>query len=200
MPSWGGLCPLVALLTSTPKRGLMSTDEELMKAVGRGDLSAFEQVVRRHQKEAWRVAHRFLVDAMEAEDVAQEAFLRILEASPRYRPTASFRTYLYRVVTNLCLDRVEKKRPHYLENLPETASNNPTPADAFAARERCEAVQAALATIPPRQRAVIVLRHFEGLSIQEIASITETTPKAVERLLARGRAALALRLKNFLRE
>jgi RNA polymerase sigma-70 factor (ECF subfamily) len=177
----------------------MATDEELMQAVGRGDLLAFEQVVLRHQKGAWSIARRFLGDATEAEDVAQEAFLRILEASPRYRPTASFRTYLYRVVTNLCLDRVEKKRPQYLETLPETASSDPSPADVFAARERHEAVRAALETIPPRQRAVIVLRHFEGLSIQEIACITKTTPKAVERLLARARSALEHQLKNFLK-
>ena len=178
----------------------MATDEELLQAVGRGDLPAFEQVVLRHQKEAWSVALRFLGDATEAEDVAQEAFLRILEASPRYRPTASFRTYLYRVVTNLCLDRARKKRPLYLERLPDAASSGPTPADAFAAQERHEAVRVALETIPPRQRAAIVLRHFEGLSIQEIASILEATPKAVERLLARARSALELRLKNLLKE
>jgi len=178
----------------------MPTDEELMQAVGRGDLLAFEQVVLRHQKEAWSVARRFLGDATEAEDVAQEAFLRILEASPRYRPTASFRTYLYRVVTNLCLDRAEKKRPLYLESLPDAAASDPSPADAFVAQERDQAVRAALETIPARQRAAIVLRHFEGLSTREVASVMEITPKAVERLLARARSALELRLKDLLNE
>ena len=178
----------------------MPNDEELMQAAGRGDLLAFEQIVLRHQTEAWSVATRLLGDATEAEDVAQEAFLRILEASPRYRPTASFRTYLYRIVTNLCLDRAEKKRPVYLDCLPDAASNDPSPADALASKERHEAVRDALETIPPRQRAAIVLRHFEGLSLQEIASIMNITPKAVERLLARARSALALRLKDFLSE
>jgi RNA polymerase sigma-70 factor (ECF subfamily) len=178
----------------------MPTDEELMQAVGRGDLQAFEQVVLRYQKEAWRVARRVLDDATEAEDVAQDAFLKILDASPRYRPIATFRTYLYRVVTNLCLDRVDKKRPLYLESLPDRASSDPSPADACASLELQEAVRAALEVISPRQKAVVVLRHFEGLSVGEIASIMDITPKAVERLLARARSALEHQLRNFLRE
>lgn len=176
----------------------MPTDEELMQAVARGDLSAFEQVVLRHQREAWNAAYRFLGDAAEAEDVAQEAFLKILEAAPRYRPTASFRTYLYRVVTNLCIDRAERKRPLLPGSLPDLVSHAPSPADAFAAQERQEAIRAALDTIPPRQKAAIVLRHFEDLPIQEIALIMDITPKAVERLLARARSAMEERLKDFL--
>ena len=178
----------------------MPSDEELMQSAGRGDLAAFAQVVLRHQQEAWSAAYRFLGDAAEAEDVAQEAFLKILEAARRYRPTASFRTYLYRVVTNLCIDRAERKRPLLPGNLPDTASHTPSPADVLDAQERQEAVRAALETIPPKQKAAIVLRHFEGLRILEIASIMEITPKAAERLLARARSALEARLKDFLRE
>ena len=178
----------------------MLTDEELMQAVARGDLSAFEQVVLRHQKEAWSAAWRLLGDAAEAEDIAQEAFLKILEAAPRYRPTASFRTYLYRVVTNLCIDRAERKRPLLPGRIPEAASHTPSPADVLDAQERQEAVRAALETIPPRQKAAVVLRHFEGLPIQEIAVVMDITPKAVERLLARARSALEPRLKDFVRE
>jgi RNA polymerase sigma-70 factor (ECF subfamily) len=178
----------------------MPTDEELMQAVGRGDLSAFEKVVLRHQKEAWSAAWRFLGDPAEAEDIAQDAFLKILEAAPHYRPTASFRTYLYRVVTNLCIDRAERKRPLLPGNLPDTASHTPSPADALDAQERAHTVRATLDTIPSRQKVAIVLRHFQDLPIQEIAVVMDITPKAVERLLARARSVLEARLKDFLRE
>src|SRR6516164_3585667 len=99
----------------------MPTDEELMTAASAGDLRAFEQLVQRHQSSAWQAAYRFLGDATEAEDIAQEAFLKIFDAAPRYQPTAAFRTYLYRVVTRLCLDFAQKKRPLYTQFLPEIA-------------------------------------------------------------------------------
>ncbi len=87
-------------------------DTTLMIRAAEGDLAAFEQLVRRNQAGAWAFAWRFLGDAAEAQDIVQEAFLRIYQAAPRYRPTAGFRTYLYRVVARLCLDWKAKKRPY----------------------------------------------------------------------------------------
>ena len=164
------------------------SDEELMLAVGGGDLNAFEQIVLRHQKSAWNTAYRFLGDRAIAEDVAQEAFFKILDAAERYRPTAKFRTYLYGVVTHLCLDHARKKQPAYVGDL----------SDAAASQERDEAVRKALNTLPPNQRMAVVLRYYEGLSGREIAAAMEVSPKAVERLLARGRTALAVLLNDFL--
>ena len=85
-----------------------------------GDLAAFEELVRRNQGGAWALAWRFLGDAAEAQDIVQEAFLRIYKAAPRYRPTAAFRTYLYRVVARLCLDWKAKKRPEYVATVTRT--------------------------------------------------------------------------------
>jgi len=99
----------------------MPTDEELMQAAAKGDLNAFEQIVLRHQQTVWAVAHRFLGDSSEAEDVAQDAFLKILKAAPRYRPSAAFRTFLIRVVSRLCMDRARKMRPVYTDAPPRTA-------------------------------------------------------------------------------
>ena len=175
----------------------MASDEELMQTVGRGDLDAFGEIVRRHQTSAWRAAYRLLGDAAEAEDAAQDAFLKILDAAPRYRPTASFRTYLYRVVTRVCLDRLKKKRPIYVDRPPPCASDDPSPPDVLAHREDETAIRRALDALPPRQRAVLILRHFEDLSYQEIADAMDTSVKAVERLLARARDALRPRLKEF---
>ena len=174
------------------------SDEELMLAVGKGDFSAFEQIVLRHQKSAWYTAYRFLGDRTIAEDVAQEAFLKILDAAERYRTTAKFRTYLHGVVTHLCLDSARKKQPIYVDDLAAVSGPSPSPPDAVASQERDEAVRKALNTLRPNQRMAVVLRYYEGLSGREIAAAMEVSPKAVERLLARARTVLAVLLKDFL--
>ena len=175
----------------------MASDEQLMRAVADGDIDAFGEIVRRHQRSAWNAAWRLLGDAAEAEDAAQDAFLKILDAAPRYRPTASFRTYLYRVVTRLCLDRLQKKRPIYVDRLPPCASDDPSPPEVLARQEDERAIRRALDALPARQRAALILRHFEDLSYQEIADAMDTSVKAVERLLARARDALQPILKEF---
>ena len=99
------------------------SDAQLMLRTSRGDLDAFAEIVRRHQETAWRTAYRFLGDTTEAEDITQEAFLKILAAAPRYRPTAAFSTYLYSVVSRLCIDFSRKKRPltgHVMPDRPDT--------------------------------------------------------------------------------
>ncbi|MEX2492056.1 MAG: sigma-70 family RNA polymerase sigma factor [Nitrospirales bacterium] len=97
------------------------SSEELMLGVRDGDLEAFEQLVLRHQAEAWRVAYRYTGDPAEAEDLAQNAFLKVLAAAPRYKPTATFRTWFFRNLTRLCIDHGRKKRPILLEVLPNPA-------------------------------------------------------------------------------
>jgi len=174
------------------------SDEELMLAVAQGDQDAFNEVVLRHQRSAWNTAYRHLGDAAEAEDIAQEAFLRILQAAPRYRPTASFRTYLLRIVTRLCIDRWRKKGPVYTDAVSPVAAPSSDPADELIAAERQTRVRMALATLPPQQRMAVILRHYEGLQYSEIATVMNTSAKAVERLLARGRAALRVALEDIL--
>ena len=176
----------------------MPSDEELMTAVRAGDRAAFEQLVRRYQALAWGAAYGFLGDAAEAEDMAQEAFLKILDAASRYRPVAAFRTYLYRVVTRLCLDHVQKKRPIYTRALPDLPDGQPSPPDVLVGRERRHGVREALDGLPPNQRMAVVLRYYEGLGYAEIAAALETSAKAVERLLARARSRLETLLEHLL--
>jgi RNA polymerase sigma-70 factor, ECF subfamily len=173
-------------------------DEQLMQAVAGGDLDAFDEIVLRYQQHAWKIAYRFLDDAMEAEDVAQEGFLKILQAASRYRPTASFRTYLYRVLTRLCIDRARKRQPAFADDLPEVPDSSTGPADLLMEREQGAQVRAALDTLPPNQKAAIILRHYEGLSYGEIALALGVTPKAAERLISRARAALQSRLSHLI--
>jgi len=173
------------------------SDEELMLRVRDGDLGAFEQMVLRHQAEAWRVAYRFAGDAAEAEDLAQEALLRILDAAPRYKPTAAFRTYFYRVLTRLCLDHRRKKRPILPGSLPVQAETGPSPAEEALDRDRERIIQAALDALPAEYRVAVVLRYFEGLCGKEMGVVMGRSAKAVERLLSRARAALEPRLKGL---
>lgn len=174
------------------------SDEDLMLAAGEGDLLSFEELVLRYQAEAWRVAYRFTGDAAQAEDLAQDAFLRILDAAPRYRPTASFRTYFYRVLSRLCLDYQRKKRPLLGEPLETVADDACSPAERASRDERDLCIQAALDDLPADYRLAVVLRYFEGLSGAEMAAAMGRSVKAVERLLARAKSALEPQLRRFL--
>lgn len=175
-----------------------TSDEDLMQLVAQGDLDPFRQLVLRHQQMAWRTAYRLVADYQAAEDLAQDAFLRILDAADRYRPTAAFRTYLYRIVVRLCLDYLRKRRPVPTDNL-LPADNSSSPEQRAAHAEQTQAVREAICCLPPKQRTAVVLRYYEGLSGREIAAAMETSVKAVERLLARARATLEGPLADYLK-
>ena len=167
-----------------------------MERASRGDMDAFGTLVRRHQDRAWRIAYHYMGNHADAEEVAQEAFLKILDAAESYEPTAKFTTYLYRVIANLCLDRGRKKSPGLSDDLPPR-EGGPRPEQEMADRERDRLVSAALDSLSDRQRLAVVLRYYEDLSYKEIAAAMDATPKAVERLLARGRRNLEEILGDF---
>ena len=171
-------------------------DADLMAATARGDAAAFAELVRRHHPRAWRLACRFLGDPVEAEDIVQEAFLRILRAAGRYRPTAAFPTYLHTVVSRLCLDWARRRRPEYPGELPDRAAEGPDPAESLDRAERRAALRQALDALPPAQRLAILLQHDEGLDYASIAAIMGVSVRAVEGCIRRARAALADRLKD----
>lgn len=176
----------------------MRSDEELMSAVAGGDLTAFEQLVRRYHSATWRTAFRLVGDLHTAEDISQEAFLRILRAADRYQPTAAFHTYFYRIVTRLCRDYHRKASLSLCQNLGTVENPLPSPEVDIATKEERVAVQDAIASLSTKQREAVVLRYYEEMSYEEIAEITGSSQKGVERLLARARAALGILLKNFL--
>jgi len=171
-----------------------ASDDQLMQAVAHGDLDAFNIIVLRYQNHAWRTAYRLLGDAMEAEDVAQETFLKILKAAPLYRPTASFRTYLYTIAYRLCLDTRKKSRPSLMDMIPDRPSTSPSAVENLVSRERGEEIRHALESLPLNQRTAIVLKHDEGLSYAEIAQVMDTSLKSVEMLIRRAREKLQLKL------
>ena len=178
----------------------MPSDEELMLAVGKGDMVAFEELVVRHQASAWHLAYRFLRDRARAEDIAQEAFLRVLESAGRWRPTVRFRTYLYQIIARLCRDFVQKKSPESSDRLGDTADVQPLPEAVLVADEQQRIVREAIAALPPNQRTAIIVRYYHNLGYEEIAAVLGTTVKGAERLLARARAAIRGGLGEFLEE
>lgn len=173
----------------------MRTDEELMVAVSEGEYEAFEELVRRYQKLAVSIAYNLLEDSSVAEEVAQEAFMKILRNAENYSPSAAFKTYLGKVVSRLCYDRTEKNRPVNLDPV-ERGGYEPgertgdDPLDELIDDERRRKIREGLENLPERQRTAIVLQTFEDFTYEEIAGAMDTTKKSVERLLARARKSL----------
>jgi RNA polymerase sigma-70 factor (ECF subfamily) len=181
------------------KANLRTSDRDalLMMRVAQGDLSAFEELVIRNQSGAWTLAYRYLSDHIEAEDIVQEAFLRLIKSASRYQPTASFRTYFGKIVVRLCLDFRSKKHPVYYEALPENADAAKSAEAHIQDKEAAAEIRRALMDLPPTQRMAFLLRHLEGFSYSEIAEAMDISPKAVDSLLQRGRQTLSTRLHSF---
>lgn len=169
----------------------MQDDEQLMLLAKNGDLSAFDTLVRRHWRKAWRTAFYFLNASADAEDVAQEAFIKIFVALPKYKSKAAFSTYLYRVVSRLCFDRNKKKQPLYTDQLPDTYGNERNGFETIVDDEHNMQIRRAIESLPPDQRLAIILRYYEGLGYSGIADALGKTRKGAERVLARARNNLA---------
>lgn len=169
------------------------SDEELIVKVGQGDIRAFETLVSRHQKSALRAAIRFVSDRQEAEDLAQEAFLTIFRKAQQYEPKASFKTWFFTILLNLCRNAVKKKKPVYFDTLPpeivETAGSE-DPTDQFDRRQIQQALADAIAKLPENQRAAFILCHYENFSYAEAAKTMGVSVKAVESLLVRAKRNL----------
>lgn len=168
-------------------------DAELLARFADGDQSAARTLTDQLLPGAMRQAWRMLGDQVEAEDVAQEAMLRLWRQASNWRAgEARVSTWLYRVVHNLCIDRIRKRRPQVpVEDAPEPVDPDPSVLEKMADTERAQAVAAAIKALPERQRQALVLRHFEGLSNPEIGEALDCSVEAVESLLARARRQLA---------
>ena len=174
------------------------SDAALMVRGERGDERAFRELARRHLPVMLGLARRILGSAAEAEDVGQEAMLRVWTHAPRWQPLALFRTWLSRVVVNLCLDRKRKAAWVELEAAGEIADATPLAGEAAEAAERERLLAKAIAGLPERQRAAIVLSYSEGMSNAEVAEILDTTVSAVETLLVRGKQNLRRALASVI--
>lgn len=174
-----------------------TSDESLLALYADGDQAAARALMLRHAPRVMSLAKRMLKDAAEAEDVTQEAMLRLWKIAPDWRAgEAKVSTWLYRVGTNLCTDRLRKRRGVGLDEAPEIEDETPNAEDRMISSDRGNALRAAMDRLPERQKLALTLRHFEEQSNPEIASILDTSVEAVESLLSRARRALAADLSR----
>lgn len=178
-------------------------DRELMALAQAGDEAALGALMERWERPVKTVIARLVGNAAEAEELAQEAFVRLWQRRDRFRAGAEFRPWMLSLALNLARNRLRWWRRRPLVALEEWTPLPPAEtvdgAGALEARERAEAVRAAVAALPLEQREALVLFEYEGLAQAEIAVIADTTPKAVERRLERARAALRVSLQRWLR-
>jgi RNA polymerase sigma-70 factor (ECF subfamily) len=176
-------------------------DRSLVQAATRGDLKAFEALVERHRAVVVRVAAR-VVGPQDAEDVAQDAFLRAFHRLERFRGDATFRTWLLQITHNTALNALARRRDATtpLDAVAEEERPEPgvqrTPAERLESRERRERLDLKLKALSPAHRAVLVLRDVEGFSYDEIAEITESPLGSVKGRLHRARGELAELLRS----
>ncbi|WP_074786581.1 RNA polymerase sigma factor [Roseovarius tolerans] len=172
-------------------------DEALLVLFANGDSAAARVLALRLTPRVMAHAYRLLGNRAEAEDVAQEAMLRLWKQAGDWRHgEAKVTTWLYRVVANLCIDRQRRARGGSvtLDAIPEPADGRASAVEEMQEHARAEALQTALNDLPERQRQAVVLRHIEGLANPEIAGIMEITVEAVESLTSRGKRALSAAL------
>lgn len=169
-----------------------AAEAALLQAYAGGDKTAAQTLAKRYTPLVFAHACRMLNDRAEAEDVAQEAMLRLWRRAPQWDANggASVRTWLYRVTANLCIDRLRKTRPDAMPEGFDVADTTPDAEANLQAKARMMALEEALMQLPDRQRQAVVLRHIDGLGNTEIAQIMDIGPRAVESLTARGKRAL----------
>jgi len=186
------------------------TDEQLVREFIKGDLSAFEQLVIRYEQKVYQLAYRLTGNVEDANDLAQEVFLKVYRHIGQFRGQAAFSTWLYRLVTNTFLDeaRKRKRRPTITMSLDERIiteegdmprelpSDDIGPEEGYLQKELQQIIQQALAELPPQYRIVLTLREIQGHTYEEIAEIAEIKLGTVKSRISRARLALRQKLQE----
>jgi len=187
-------------------------ESELIRSAQKGDQDAFEQLVRLHDQNVLRLAFNLLRSAEDARDVYQEAFLRVYKNLGNFRFDCSFHTWLYRIVTNLCLDALRKRRVRreestvvetsdgYLDRM-DTVEEQRAQADPqrqLLSNQLGERIQDGLAGLTPRERTVFEMRHYQGLRLKNIGEILGTSEEAAKNCLFRATQKMRAALGDFI--
>jgi RNA polymerase sigma-70 factor, ECF subfamily len=182
-------------------------DVRLMRLVARGDTSAFEQVIERHQALVAGTAARMLGSNSDVEDIAQQVFIRVWKSARRYVPRAKFTTWLLKITRNLVFNELRraKRRAQVplqpdpgAEEIPLKDETNPAPDASLLEDELQRAIEEAIMQLPQSQRMALVLRRYEQLSYEEIAEVLDLSVPAVKSVLFRARTELRSRLNKYL--
>lgn len=191
---------------------IIDPDGELLKRIARGDDDAFKTLFDRHYRLAYSVIYRHIGVQSAAEDLVQEAFLRVYRNAAKWEPTAKFSTWFYTIVSNLCLnfkrDRARDKLRllsggddeggNPLENL--AGANDPEPDDEDEREQKSRVIRDALAELPENQRMALILSKYENKSYEEIAEVLDTTVAAVKSMTARARVTLREKLSKHFKD
>ena len=180
----------------------MSDETNWIERARAGEREAFARLIESYQTPIYNLTYRMLGDAGEAEDAAQEAFLRAYTRLSLYDPRRPFKTWLFSIASHHCIDRLRKRRLTWLsldEPLPPNlasavAEPNPGPEERAVRSEQAAAIQQVLARLSPEDRAVIVMRYWYDFSYEEISQATGSTVSAVKSRLHRARLTLAEKL------
>ena len=167
-----------------------------MLRIAQGDARAFRQVTDLYLNEVLGFVFRLIGHRAEAEDVAQETFLRLWQNADRYEPQAKVSTWIYVIAHNAAVDRLRRRRPTSSVGLDELPASG-RPSTLLTAKETALAVRSALDSLPPRQRAAISLVHYQGMSGSEAAEVLGVRLDAVESLLSRARRKLRQMLSSL---
>jgi len=190
----------------------MDPDVSLMLQFKNGDISSFEKLVKKHKENIINIIYQFIGDKEEAEDLAIEVFLKVYQARGKYKPKAKFTTWLYKITTNLCLNKIrEKEKFHTVslnkpilrekeekELIEEIADPSPLPQKILEEREKSALIRKAIDSLPPKQKIALLLRVYEELSYKEISKILGCSVKSVERRLYWARNNLKEKLTPYL--
>jgi RNA polymerase sigma-70 factor (ECF subfamily) len=179
---------------------LPASDEALMVEIGTGDTNAFKTLMNRHLGRTVRIAARLLDTPNDAEEIAQEAFLRVWRSAASWRPigaggSASFSTWLHRIVLNLVIDLKRRKAPLQLDETYDAVDETDDSFAQLSGRQLAQTVSAAIGRLPERQRIALTLCFFEGMSNAEASALLGASIKGVESLLVRARCRLKAELK-----
>jgi RNA polymerase sigma-70 factor (ECF subfamily) len=160
-----------------------------------GDLSAFEELVRKNEDRIYNLCRYMLHDISDAQDAAQDTFIKAYKGLRDFRPDASFSTWLYRIAVNTCLDHQKKSRHDPLSGgvlSEELLSFDPSPEDQYQSKKTTEAIRTALQKLPEKLRSAIVLREIEELTYEEIALVLDTSVGTVKSRISRAREELRI--------
>lgn len=179
------------------------TDEMLVKRAQGGDLAAYGELVARYQDRVYGLAVRLLTAGEDARDAAQEIFIRVFRALPGFDLRADFATWLYRVATNACLDKLRRRRRERLRSLPleegpgwqdRLRDDRAGPEDALLNKERLQELRRAVAGLPDGYRVALVLHHYQQLSYRQVAECLGLPEKTVATRIRRAKLMLKQRL------
>jgi RNA polymerase sigma-70 factor (ECF subfamily) len=184
------------------------TDQDLMLHYQQGNGVAMEEILRRYRKPVCQYSYRICRNAAEAEDVAQDVFLRVHLCRATYVPRGKFSTWIFGIAHNLVVDRLRRrkwwapwpKRDSDSDQDVEFKSPDPTPQDAAAGRERTELVQACIQELPFLQKEALVLREYHDMGYEDIADVLDVSLGMVKTLLHRARHALKEKLLPYIEE